>query len=326
MTTRKARPALHIGKESTNNSTSNGVPMKAAPYQQTQRHPGMAQSAPAYTSNVGFFYGSGQRRPSAIDPTLLNDSSMEDISSDILLTESIFPLTIDGVSGGLMDMDDEVENMAFPTSTSRQKTIPEDALFSPTNDFDDFDSLNPSVVSASLPESPYVSSSPIFFGSGGGPMANGMIHQPVIGTSTSSLTRQVPIRPSPQSFTNNATRPMRAGSTASSSAEFDTTAQSFPGVSTSVPSQGVELTKHIEQLEKRRRRRESHNAVERRRRDLINDKIKELSIIVPDCKDEDNMNKGSILCKSVDYIRELTEQNRALTAKVAALEKQLLSQ
>lgn len=35
--------------------------------------------------------------------------------------------------------------------------------------------------------------------------------------------------------------------------------------------------------EKRRRRRESHNAVERRRRDNINEKITELSTLIPDC-------------------------------------------
>ena len=35
--------------------------------------------------------------------------------------------------------------------------------------------------------------------------------------------------------------------------------------------------------EKRRRRRESHNAVERRRRDNINEKISELATLIPDC-------------------------------------------
>jgi hypothetical protein len=35
--------------------------------------------------------------------------------------------------------------------------------------------------------------------------------------------------------------------------------------------------------EKRRRRRESHNAVERRRRDNINEKIGELATLIPDC-------------------------------------------
>lgn len=90
--------------------------------------------------------------------------------------------------------------------------------------------------------------------------------------------------------------------------------------------------------EKRRRRRESHNAVERRRRDNINEKITELSTLLPEClldpsaKPDDiggdgllsgmtqsainaqeeadskepggpKANKGIILRKSVDYIR-----------------------
>ncbi|CAK5266936.1 unnamed protein product [Mycena citricolor] len=94
--------------------------------------------------------------------------------------------------------------------------------------------------------------------------------------------------------------------------------------------------------EKRRRRRESHNAVERRRRDNINERISELATLIPECmleintkkpgdddsKDADastksgsaspggnnhgtttgkdgvvKANKGMILRKSVDYIR-----------------------
>ena len=35
--------------------------------------------------------------------------------------------------------------------------------------------------------------------------------------------------------------------------------------------------------EKRRRRRESHNAVERRQRDNINEKISELATLIPEC-------------------------------------------
>ncbi|KAF9057108.1 helix-loop-helix DNA-binding domain-containing protein [Panaeolus papilionaceus] len=47
--------------------------------------------------------------------------------------------------------------------------------------------------------------------------------------------------------------------------------------------------------EKRRRRRESHNAVERRRRDNINEKISELATLIPECMLESgtNNNNGS---------------------------------
>ncbi|KAI9091520.1 helix-loop-helix DNA-binding domain-containing protein, partial [Phlyctochytrium arcticum] len=59
--------------------------------------------------------------------------------------------------------------------------------------------------------------------------------------------------------------------------------------------------------EKRRRRRESHNAVERRRRDNINEKIQELATLLPDfASDSQNKpNKGVILRRSVDYIRQI---------------------
>ena len=59
--------------------------------------------------------------------------------------------------------------------------------------------------------------------------------------------------------------------------------------------------------EKRRRRRESHNAVERRRRDHINEKIQELSGLLPEfASDAQNKpNKGVILKRSVDYIRHM---------------------
>ncbi|KAI9357000.1 hypothetical protein DFJ73DRAFT_758397 [Zopfochytrium polystomum] len=55
-------------------------------------------------------------------------------------------------------------------------------------------------------------------------------------------------------------------------------------------------------LERRRRRRESHNAVERRRRDNINEKIHELSSLLPEFPSE-AQNKGSILRRSVEYIK-----------------------
>ncbi|KAJ3065167.1 hypothetical protein HK102_008014 [Quaeritorhiza haematococci] len=67
--------------------------------------------------------------------------------------------------------------------------------------------------------------------------------------------------------------------------------------------------------EKRRRRRESHNAVERRRRDNINEKIQELSTLLPEFQSSDpsqtKPNKGVILRKSVDTLRHL----QALAAK-----------
>lgn len=63
-------------------------------------------------------------------------------------------------------------------------------------------------------------------------------------------------------------------------------------------------------------------SVERRRRDNINDRITELSLLVPDCVDEVNPsskpNKGIILRKSADYIRYLQEANRRLQKQVVS--------
>ena len=59
--------------------------------------------------------------------------------------------------------------------------------------------------------------------------------------------------------------------------------------------------------EKRRRRRESHNQVERRRRDHINEKIQELSGLLPEfpADAQNKPNKGVILKRSVDYLRHI---------------------
>jgi hypothetical protein len=45
---------------------------------------------------------------------------------------------------------------------------------------------------------------------------------------------------------------------------------------------GADAAKQAALKEKRQKRRESHNAVERRRRDNINEKIQELAAIIPD--------------------------------------------
>lgn len=79
--------------------------------------------------------------------------------------------------------------------------------------------------------------------------------------------------------------------------------------------QSSEDKTQILMAERRRRRRESHNAVERRRRDNINEKIKELADLVPasflhaglDVPKDEKPNKGTILSRSVDYIRQLQQ-------------------
>jgi hypothetical protein len=85
-----------------------------------------------------------------------------------------------------------------------------------------------------------------------------------------------------------------------------------------------DLQKHATTLEKQRKRRESHNAVERRRRDNINERIAELGQIVPDAQaDSGKPQKGIILKKTTDYIRHLQRMNSDLVSRVKELEKEL---
>ncbi|CAO3618029.1 unnamed protein product [Cunninghamella blakesleeana] len=77
-------------------------------------------------------------------------------------------------------------------------------------------------------------------------------------------------------------------------------------------------------MDKRRRRRESHNAVERRRRENINERIQELGTLLPDLMtDTTKPNKGAILRKSVDHIRQLQQEVNTYSQRVKELENTL---
>ncbi|KAF7726271.1 Transcription factor E3 [Apophysomyces ossiformis] len=78
-------------------------------------------------------------------------------------------------------------------------------------------------------------------------------------------------------------------------------------------------------MEKRRRRRESHNAVERRRRDNINDRIQELGTLLPEPADDgiNRLNKGTILRKSVEQIKQLQSERNQYQQRIQELEKML---
>ncbi|KAF9395658.1 hypothetical protein BGZ94_006539, partial [Podila epigama] len=64
---------------------------------------------------------------------------------------------------------------------------------------------------------------------------------------------------------------------------------------------------------------------ERRRRDNINEKIQELSTLLPDCYVDaaNKPNKGVILRKSVDYIRHLQQLVASQSSRNMELEAQL---
>lgn len=65
-------------------------------------------------------------------------------------------------------------------------------------------------------------------------------------------------------------------------------------------------------------RKESHKQVERRRRETINSAIEDLGKLIPEAPET---NKGSILTRSVDFMRTLKQENEKL-----ALERMLMEQ
>ncbi|CAO3595559.1 unnamed protein product [Absidia cylindrospora] len=54
-------------------------------------------------------------------------------------------------------------------------------------------------------------------------------------------------------------------------------------------------------------RKVSHSAIERRRRERINDKIMQLKQLIPTCANQENLHKMSILQSSIDYITYLKD-------------------
>lgn len=79
------------------------------------------------------------------------------------------------------------------------------------------------------------------------------------------------------------------------------------------------------------KRRATHNEVERRRRDKINSWINKLAKVVPECCTEQakagqaggaqNISKGGILSKTVDYINELKGHNARMAEAIKDAER-----
>ncbi|KAG0211349.1 hypothetical protein BGX28_008006 [Mortierella sp. GBA30] len=61
----------------------------------------------------------------------------------------------------------------------------------------------------------------------------------------------------------------------------------------------------VDQETREKLRKVSHSAIERRRRERINDKILQLKHLVPACVDEDHLHKLSILQSTIEYIQYL---------------------
>ncbi|KAG0084978.1 hypothetical protein BGZ93_003608 [Podila epicladia] len=75
-------------------------------------------------------------------------------------------------------------------------------------------------------------------------------------------------------------------------------------------------------LDKIKRRRETHNRVERRRRDQINQLIDELTTLLPkdDEEDQSRSHRVNILRSAVSHIQQLTRQNQDLQNQIHAIQ------
>ncbi|KAI8089844.1 uncharacterized protein BX664DRAFT_334061 [Halteromyces radiatus] len=71
------------------------------------------------------------------------------------------------------------------------------------------------------------------------------------------------------------------------------------------PSPSYVQQRHSTADQREQARKISHSAIERRRRERINDKIMQLKQIIPSCADQENLHKMSILQSAIDYIQYL---------------------
>ncbi|KAI8646427.1 hypothetical protein BD408DRAFT_410213 [Parasitella parasitica] len=87
---------------------------------------------------------------------------------------------------------------------------------------------------------------------------------------------------------------------------------SSPGLGPSAAATTQTMTT-ADQREKARK--VSHSAIERRRRERINDKILQLKQLIPSCVEQDNLHKMSILQSAIDYISYLKDIVKKLDEK-----------
>lgn len=100
-------------------------------------------------------------------------------------------------------------------------------------------------------------------------------------------------------------------------------------LSSSYPNQSTDLDSSLKNMSKERLKKDNHNQIERRRRYNINDRIKELSSLLPNSTDDSRyyalvrdmkQHKGTILKASVDYVRLLKKEVYELERRQQELE------
>lgn len=99
------------------------------------------------------------------------------------------------------------------------------------------------------------------------------------------------------SSSSSSSAPQSSGSTRTSKKSSSSSSSSKRRSSSSA--------KVVDQETRDMMRKVSHSAIERRRRERINDKILQLKHLVPSCVDEDHLHKLSILQSTIEYIQHL---------------------
>ncbi|KAI8334974.1 Myc-type, basic helix-loop-helix domain-containing protein [Chlamydoabsidia padenii] len=95
------------------------------------------------------------------------------------------------------------------------------------------------------------------------------------------------------------------------------------------PPSALPPSSHYSTADQREQARKvSHSAIERRRRERINDKIMQLKQLIPTCAKQDHLHKMSILQSAIDYItflKEIVESNEKAQNASPLKPKDLLS-
>ena len=150
-------------------------------------------------------------------------------------------------------------------------------------------------------------------------------------------TSHTPFDHSPTSSSVTSTIPQSVNNNNFSCHQNDSTTLRTVQLSNSYPNQS-DLDYNLKNPSKERIKKDNHNQIERRRRYNINDRIKELSSLLPTPNDDARyhalvrdmkQHKGTILKASVDYVRllkkevqELETENRKMKQKVHEMEQQ----
>ncbi|KAF9435637.1 hypothetical protein BGZ76_005840 [Entomortierella beljakovae] len=131
------------------------------------------------------------------------------------------------------------------------------------------------------------------------------ITTPLTERSTPNSPRKFMMLP-PQKVPSTTTS-HRSSRSQSRKASISSSNDSTSSAPTSPPSRRrtSSSSKLIDQETRDLMRKVSHSAIERRRRERINDKILQLKHLVPACVDEDHLHKLSILQSTIEYIQHL---------------------